>query len=49
MEYVVPLDRPHLEWRMLISDKKNNIASSVEKKMKSWEKSLTKVLIAYLD
>jgi hypothetical protein len=49
MEYVVPLGMPHLEWRMLISDKKNNIASSVEKKMAGWEKSLEKILIAYLD
>jgi hypothetical protein len=49
MEYVVPLGMPHLEWRILISDKKNNISSSVEKKMKNWEKSLEKILIAYLD
>jgi hypothetical protein len=49
MEYVVPLGMPHLEWRLLISDKKNNITSSVEKKMGGWEKNLDKILIAYLD
>ena len=49
MEYVVPLGMPHLEWRLLISDKKNNIASSVEKKMSGWEKNLEKILIAYTE
>ncbi|MCL1792609.1 MAG: hypothetical protein FWG34_01945 [Oscillospiraceae bacterium] len=49
MEYVVPLGSPHLEWRFLVSEKKNTIVSSVEKKLNGWEKALEKILIAYLD
>jgi hypothetical protein len=48
-EYVVPLGSPHLEWRFLVTDKKNNIVSSVEKKMNTWQKNLEKVLTAYED
>jgi len=48
-EYVVPLGSVHLEWRFMVTDKKNNIVSSVEKKMTAWNKSLDKVLAAYLD
>ena len=47
--YVVPLGTPHLEWRFLVTDKKNNIVSSVEKKINGWEKNLVKVLTAYED
>lgn len=47
--YVVPLGNVHLEWRILITDKKNNIVSSVEKKMNTWNKNLKKVLSAYED
>jgi len=49
VEYVVPLGTPHLEWRFMVTDKKNNIVSSVEKKMSLWEKNLVKILAAYED
>ena len=45
--YVVPLGLPHLEWRSLITDKKNNIVSDVDKKINLWNKNLGKVLAAY--
>ena len=47
--YVVPLGSPHLEWRFLVTDKKNTIVSSVEKKISGWNKNLEKVLSAYED
>ena len=45
--YVVPLGSPHLEWRFLVTNRQNNIVSSVEKKINGWNKSLEKVLSAY--
>ena len=47
MEYVVPLGSPHLQWRNLVTNKKTNITSEVERQMNSWEKNLEKILIAY--
>ena len=47
--YVLSLGNVHLEWRFLITNKQNNIVSSVEKKIKTWNKNLAKVLTAYED
>ena len=47
MEYVVPLGSPHLQWRFLVTNKKNNITSEVERQMPLFQKNLEKVLAAY--
>ena len=47
MEYVVPLGSPHLQWRSLITNKKTNIVSEVERQMNVWQKNLDKILEVY--
>lgn len=47
LEYVVPLGSPHLQWRFLVSNKKTNIVSEVERQMNVWQKNLDKILEAY--
>jgi hypothetical protein len=47
VEYVVPLGSPHLQWRFLVSNKKTNIVSEVERQTNVWQKNLEKILEAY--
>jgi ABC-type glycerol-3-phosphate transport system substrate-binding protein len=48
-EYVVPLGHPHLEWRTLITANRDNIVSSVERQINTWNSRLERILEAYLD
>ena len=47
--YVVPLENPHLQWRFLITNNKNNIVSEVEKQMKKFQANLQKVVDSYYE
>ena len=47
--YILPLGMPHLEWRFMVTDKRNNVVSSVDSKIKTWNENLVKLLAAFED
>jgi hypothetical protein len=43
----VLLGRPHLTWRSLVTNQRDNIVSEVERQMHVWERYLERLLEAY--